>query len=503
MQETVESCEGDDRRLGFHVKLRRDSDSPLVEITPWIPDLTHLLVYETQTFVPGKKIPVTEKKEIYWLSDDKKSGYFTVGMLKRVTRFLSEMGYKIEAEDCRDRKRYFPTPDWSVVPELREGQEEVLKAIIKSDNGLIVCPTGFGKSFIITTLVMMYPTMRFLIVAPGISETRNLYDRITKLTDDVTLMNGAKRGNPEARITVATSGSILKADLQNVDMFIYDEAHTCGNNLTTQNILNNLRGSRIFGFTATPKGRSDKSDMLIEALFGPPIVNFTYKDAQNMGNVTPITVQIWDTPGEIQSSRSPYGNAMTQNKRRFYWRNRDRNNLIAALALSVPSDEQVLIMVDTVEHLVILGHLLPEFSLICGIGNDPGEEAKGMRLKLTNNYAKTKEDFIRMTQAFAKGDLKRVISTFCWKQAVDFPQLSVLIRADGSKSPILGSQIPGRMSRLCKGKETGLLIDFADNFNESAKRKAIARFREYKKNGWQLIHMGEYGDYVSNPTASK
>ena len=478
--------------IKFHVRLRRDSDSPLVEITPWVPALSNILVYETQSFPPGSKIPIIEKKTMYWLSEDGTCGYFTVGMLKRVIHLLSSLGYEIEAIDSRDRKRYFPAPDWSVVPSLRAGQKETITAITKSDCGLIVCPTGFGKSFIIATLTMMYPTLKFLIVAPGIAETKNLYDRIIKLTDDVSLMNANSRGNPDSRIVVSTSKSFMRADLQHTDMFIFDEAHSCGNNKTTQDILDCLRGSRIFGFTATPSGRSDRSDMLIEAVFGQPLVNYSYEDIRKMGGVTPITVQIWDVPGHVESSKSKYGNALTQNKRRYYWNNPDRNNLIATLAKQVPEDEQVLIMVDTVEHLVRLGSLLPDFALICGINNNPEDEAKARRLTLTNRMSSSKAEYIKLTDEFAAGTIKKVISTFCWKQSVDFPQLSVLIRADGAKSPILGSQIPGRMSRLCPGKNTGILIDFADNFNPSANRRALARIKGYKKNGWSIDHRGEY-----------
>ena len=263
-----------------------------------------------------------------------------------------------------------------------------------------------------------------------------------------------------------------------------------GNNKVTQEILDNLRGSRIFGFTATPIGRSDKSDLLVEALFGQPIVNYSYKQAEEVGNVTPILVQMWDVPGKVESSRSPYGNAMTQNKRRFYWNNEPRNRLIQALARLVPSDEQVLIMTDTVEHLVRLGALLPEFALICGFGHDLQKEAKLMRLKLENRLGDSKEEYARITEEFKRGSLRKVIATFCWKQAVDFPQLSVLIRADGAKSVILGAQIPGRMSRLSAGKDTGLLIDFTDGFNMSAKRKAEYRERSYRKTGWKIEHMG-------------
>jgi DNA or RNA helicases of superfamily II len=479
----------------FHVVLTRDSDSPAVEIDPWIPALSDILVYETQSFTPGDRFPKVEKHSLYWLADDQKTGYFPVGILRRVVKFLTKRGYEIEGKDLRDRSRYFPEPNWDVVHDLRPGQKEVLDAVVKADTGLIVCPTGFGKSYVVTLLVQMYPTLNFLIVAPGIAETNNLYKRIIEVEKDVALLNGASRDDPNHRVVVSTSRSFLKADLQKTDIFIFDEAHACGNNQTTQDILNNLRGSRIFGFTATPKGRSDKADRLIEAVFGQKLVDFGYEDAKEAGNVTPIEVQVYSVPGRIEASKSRFGNAMTQNRRRFYWRNDIRNNLIRAVADRVPEDEQLLIMVDTVEHLIRLGAMMPGFALVCGDGHDLAEEARRMKLDLSKNIlGDTKEVYNELADRFSKGLLKRVIATYRWKQAVDFPQLSVLIRADGAKSPIISTQVPGRLSRLSPDKSTGLLVDFMDEFNDSARRKALARIKSYRENGWRITHMGVFDE---------
>lgn len=479
----------------FTVTLTRDCGSPLVSCSPWVKTLEGVLVYETSTYSPGESFPRVERHGIYQLSEDGKEGFFPVGMISRVVKLLSKQGYKINGVDTRDRSRYFPEPDWSVVHGLRPGQKEVLEAVVKADNGMVVCPTGFGKSFVITLLVQMYKTLNFLIVAPGVAETDNLYQRIITVEKDTALLNGNSRDDPDHRVVVATSRSFLKADLDKTDIFIFDEAHACGNNKTTQDILDNLRGCRIFGFTATPKGRSDRSDMLIEAIFGKPLVTFDYDDAKNAGNVTPIEVQMWSVPGVIESSRSRYGNAMTQNKRRFYWRNEARNNLIKAIADTVPDDEQLLIMVDTVEHLIRLGAILPGYALICGDGHDLKAEAASMKLDVSGNVlGDTKEAYAALSERFSRNELKRVVSTYRWKQSVDFPQLSVLIRADGARSPIIATQVPGRLSRLSPDKSKGILVDFGDEFNASARKKAAARIKSYRANGWEIKHMGYFDE---------
>ena len=69
---------------------------------------------------------------------------------------------------------------------------------------------------------------------------------------------------------------------------------------------------------------------------------------------------------------------------------------------------------------------------------------------------------------------------------VDFPQLSVLIRAEGAISEVSSTQIPGRVSRLFEGKHVGVLIDFDDKFNEWAQERSAKRFAFYRRKGWLI-----------------
>lgn len=69
---------------------------------------------------------------------------------------------------------------------------------------------------------------------------------------------------------------------------------------------------------------------------------------------------------------------------------------------------------------------------------------------------------------------------------VDFPELAVLIRADGATSKIASSQIPGRLSRLAEGKTSGVLVDFGDEFSKWSDGRSRSRFNNYKKTGWRI-----------------
>ena len=58
-----------------------------------------------------------------------------------------------------------------------------------------------------------------------------------------------------------------------------------------------------------------------------------------------------------------------------------------------------------------------------------------------------------------------MISTHCWKQGVDFPELSVVVNAGGGGSDIIAKQVPGRASRAADGKDRAYIVDFVHEWD--------------------------------------
>lgn len=157
------------------MEYRITRSGPLVQLKPWSPGVESLLQYDHVAFAPGSKTPATERRLLYHLDPKEDCGYFPVACAEDVMDILRKGDHSVIYEDPRDRRRFFPEPQWDRVDELRSGQKEVLEAIVKNDHGLIVCSTGFGKSFCIKQICKMYPKLNFIIVAPGIAEMINLY----------------------------------------------------------------------------------------------------------------------------------------------------------------------------------------------------------------------------------------------------------------------------------------------------------------------------------------
>jgi superfamily II DNA or RNA helicase len=192
-------------------------------------------------------------------------------------------------------------------------------------------------------------------------------------------------------------------------------------------------------------------------------MEISMEDAVDQSMIVPVEVR-W-IPVRLQYNPVAGTNAMYA-KHNGIWFNQARNKLIAAAA-KVHQDQQTLILVETLKHAQALHRLLPDYTIMHG-------------------QSKLRQDYER---AFKNGTLRHVISTMCWKQGVDFPSLQILIRADGQSSNIASVQIGGRVTRLADGKESGVVYDFYDFWDDFFVRKSETRKKSYHQCGWGQVSM--------------
>jgi superfamily II DNA or RNA helicase len=88
---------------------------------------------------------------------------------------------------------------------------------------------------------------------------------------------------------------------------------------------------------------------------------------------------------------------------------------------------------------------------------------------------------------FAEGKQRLAVANRVWWKAKNFPQLTVLIRADAQNTDEACIQIVGRLSRKSPetGKTYGLVVDCSDGFDNTTSRNAKTRENKYKKLGWK------------------
>jgi len=457
----------------------------LLQVTP---ALTHLL---------GPRLTYTKRVQVG--ADPRNAQYIQVncfkemdgsliasaGFISRITNHLRTCGVTVKFEDCRER--HLPEPDFSNLDQTKEGQDDMIAAIVANDYGIIESPCGSGKSWIIRQMCKMWPKARIIITSYTIDIVRQIYADLQEMFPCHELgMAGGGESADKQRIICAVDKSLGHCDLDSCDLFIYDEVHRAGAP-ETKKMIGRVRNAKMIGFSASPKGRGDNTDLEVEALFGPIVYRQSYQKVQQAGSIVPIRAYIFDT------SKCYNQNYMTTTalERNLIWKSRDRNQVIAEavkwITQELGGDPQILITVKTVTHAVHLGKLLPDFVLnYATMKYDDKNEWARKGLIDPSKHPLTAYQREQNYNRFRSGVLRRVISTGVWSTGVDFKGLNVLVRADAQASAIANVQIPGRVSRASDGKDIGVLIDFNDAFNPTLQQRAFKRFATYRKKGWQV-----------------
>ena len=486
------------------VTLLKHGNRLLVEpTTPVIADiLSAELTFTTRHFHQGES---KRKRKAMGLSpvelidrpaftlDHKSRVVCLYGFWKRVKSALTKAGYEVRLKDiapwpAKEDKIFEPV--WKNIEkyDLRPGQPEFLQKILSHRCGRFDCPPGFGKSFLIGLVASLLPKAKISVVSRRVAVIRDrIYPELCSMVGSVGIVGGGKN-RANRRVMCYTEGSMHKAlDAGDTHILFGDECHE----LAADRAAGRLPAwdrSRNYGLSASHDLRADGKDYVTEGVFGPLIFQVDYQKAQDDGLVMPIKVHWSDVTMDVDPT---YGkDNMTAEKRYGIWRNQVRNHVIADDANKYDDDTQTLITCETLDHAVHLKSLLPNFTLVYREDSlTPQKRAKYAKMGLIERDEPLTNIKRRMwlTKQFESGELKKVIATPVWNVGVSFNALRVLIRAEGSSSPINDIQIPGRVSRLSTGKTHGIVHDYLDQFNSKFARRAKGRMKMYKKNGWEQI----------------
>ena len=417
------------------------------------------------------------------------------GFLTRLTKIFKDENYEVSYLDYDDPKapRVYDA-DWDSVVnnfEFRPKQDECLVQIAGHAGGIIDAITAFGKMYVIAMVCCLYPNAKIDIVV----SRKDVADAIQRLVMKYVPLVGRVGGGKKAkgRVTVYTVKSLNHSDYD-ADIVLADEVHelvTDANRL----FLSRYKNARMFGFTASKETRMDNAHHHLEGMFGPTIFKIDYQTGEKLGLVVPIVVQ-WLA---VRSESNPCNGVanITAQKRWGIWRHTERNSAIAEMARSMyAKDKQVLILVDTVEHLLHLKKLLPEFEICCSENAEVNSNASlhahyvQEGLLEENEVVMTAAKREQTRKAFERRDLRGVIATGVWAVGVSFDGLNVLIRADGSSSETANVQLPGRVCRTdsMTGKECGIVVDCLDYWDNKYRNKSFSRRRSYSQRGWTQLN---------------
>ena len=434
----------------------------------------------------ASKLPTPLFKE----SDSGGPAVTFTGLFEHTVESLEKLGYNVVARDERERPPPWNPDDMTIEP--RYGQMEVMHMVMEEPNGIVSAPPGFGKTELCTQVILLSPPeTRFAFVTFDSAVRNEFLDRLEKTLPDIDIcqVHSGTKYRSGAKVYLLLDKSLHRLQKDDVDVLIVDEVHGAGSAECMQKLLGFV-GKRRYGFSATPAGRHDNSDLGTTACCGPIRCEIPYRDAVKAKVCVPMYVYFYyhQTPdkSKIKNRFVRYKYAIL-----LEW---GRQALLAKLAANTDPSQQTLITCKTLEQALDLTQRLPD-EFVC-VARQPSAERKEQLEKIERERDIPKfrgiEHRIRYDVNQARKDLKsgkllKSAATPIFKQGVDAPKLIWVVRADAVTNSIGSVQRGGRGTRIQDeiGKTSAGIIDIWDAGPEG-EWGSLQRWLEYERYGWNV-----------------
>ncbi len=349
---------------------------------------------------------------------------------------------------------------------LRHYQELfVARALFKKTMGVLVAPTGAGKTVSAIALAARLGQRCLILVKSGDLATQWI-DAVKQFTGLECGLIGGGKNTQGLQFTVGLVQSLVKRDLSTFDygLVIADECHNSPAN-QFYTVINGLDARYKYGLSATPQ-RRDSLEFMIHACLGEIVSEIKQTDLD--GKVLPVQIQTinHDFDGSPESW-TDFINILIDDD--------SRNELIISLARQ--QTRPTIILCSQVRHCEILTTMAQQAGLVpLMIHGGLPAKIRAERMQLAMNARLV----IGTSQLLSEG--------------IDLPPLENLIFASPMSAVVVKAGDPaatkliqsiGRCRRPYAGKTHARVIDLVDRcgFGVSAFNK---RRQIYNLQGWSI-----------------
>jgi|TARA_B110000858_G_scaffold142300_1_gene161546 superfamily II DNA or RNA helicase len=441
-------------------------------------------------YVPGYKFMPAYKNKV-WDGKiklfNRMNGELNAGLYVYLIKFAAERGYEVDTEETDyglpilseniDTNVFNSFLEVSGLPFMpREYQYDAVVTALNRGRGILLSPTGSGKSFIAYLIIKYYMTMidenqKILIIVPTTSLVEQMvsdFEDYGMLTDNsVHKIYSGKDKNTDKRVTVSTWQSIYKfppAWFKKFGMVIGDECHGFKSK-SLSSIMNKATEAKYrYGLTGTLDG-TQTHKLVLEGLFGPVYQVTKTIDLQEDGTLAPLDINVL-LLNYSDETRKTWGDKSYQDEIDFIVKHEGRNKFIRNLALSATGNTLVL-------YHRVDAHGKPLFDDI----SSRAAEARKVFF-VSGEVATTDREAIRKIVE-KQSDAIIVASLGTFSTGINIRNLHNIIFASPSKSQIKVLQSIGRGLRQSDDGRTTQLFDIADDLHWK------------KKKNYTLLHSAE------------
>jgi len=270
----------------------------------------------------------------------------------------------------------------------------------------------------------------------------------------------------------------FKRILDETQILIFDEAHhsSC---MSGYRVITALTNASIrIGLTATPFKTRDCSsyhDYLMTGLFGEILVNIPSMWLRARGYLAEIDIHM------IKLTKKPKGFLNNSDWLQVYKNgivsNTEFNELVVKMAFEyLKSKRNILMLVKEINHgRTLLKMFYDNHSHLVIFSSGGG------KFQIYNGIDYEDIDFSldQVKEKFGENGYI-IIGSQIYNEAIDIPEIDVIVYCSSARSLIQSVQIPGRGSRNSIGKDKCIVVDFMHTYSYILKNQALERIETYE-----------------------
>ena len=366
---------------------------------------------------------------------------------------------------------------------LRDYQQRAVNDCIdfirnsSAKNGIVVAPTGAGKSLIVAILANLLKEP-VLCLQPSKELLEQNYEKYTSYGLEASIFSASLGVKEISNVVFATPGSVKNSidQFRHIKYVIVDECHLgtkVGGNIHKS--IRAINPKKVIGLTATP--------IYLKSLMIGTVLKMMVRAKDSFFKRIIHVTQIKELVNRDYWSKLLYenryvdtsmlrmnfsGSEFTQDSiSRMYTLNNTRGNLVNEIReLRKENRKSILVFVPSVEEAKELASIV-----------DDSEWAS----------AETKKkDRERIVKDFKAGNIKVLFNCNLFAVGFDHPELDAIITTRPTASLAIYYQQVGRGCRIADGKENCKIIDLAGNSHKFGKVENI-NFEDVKGFGWGMF----------------
>lgn len=368
-----------------------------------------------------------------------------------------------------------PTISPSAMFSLRNYQKQASDAAVRlflgkqDKNGIIILPTGSGKSLVIADIASRLDGP-LLVFQPSKEILEQNFSKLQGYGIFDCAVYSASMGSKDInRITFATIGSVMnhREDFDCYKNILIDECHYCNSKAGQYKEFIEAKSRRVVGLTATPY-RLDR------CMGGGSMLKFLTRTRPRIFSDVLYCCQVKELLHKGYLADLNYYDLTTLNlnnvKSNSTGADYDEKSLIAEYERSGFYDK----LTTTVVKVMHPKNKIPRKGIL--VFTAFTKEARALTERLQSIGANAaivtgetpKREREEILRRFKSGEIKVISNVGVLTTGFDYPELDTVILARPTKSLGLYYQMVGRAIRPCKGKE-GWIVDLSGNYKRFGK----------------------------------